>query len=338
MVEVQTDVEEREQRMDATLKKCLLKDEIPVVTSAVETEKIELIPGDGTKQISIGAGLDSVFKEGLTKLLREYADIFAWSLKEMPGLDESIAMHKLNVHKDAVPKMQKRRNFASDRQKAIDEEINKMLDADLICEVTYPKWVANVVLVKKANGKWRVCVDYTDLNAACPKDPYPLPSIDQLIDAMAGHLMLSFMDAFSSYNQNRLAPEDREKTSFITHRGVYCYKVMPFVLINAGATYQRMMNKIFLKQLGRNMEIYVDDMIVKSLLTESHLADLRECFEKLKKHNMKLNPDKCTFALEAGKFLGFLVSHKGIEANPEKIQAILDMRPPRTIRDIQRLT
>ena len=97
------------------------------------------------------------------------------------------------------------------------------------------------------------------------KDPYPLPSIDQLIDAISGHLMLSFMDAFSGYNQIKLSPEDREKTSFITHRGVYCYKVMPFGLINAGATYQRMMNKIFSGQLGRNMEVYVDDMIVKSM-------------------------------------------------------------------------
>ena len=194
------------------------------------------------------------------------------------------------------------------------------------------------MLVKKANGKWRMCVDYTDLNAACPKDPYPLPSIDQLIDATAGHLMLSFMDAFSGYNQIKMAPEDCEKTAFITHRGVYCYKVMLFGLINAGATYQRMMNKIFAPQLGRNMEVYVDDMIVKSMLEETHLTDLRECFANLRKHNMKLNPDKCTFALGAGKFLGFLVSQRGIEANPEKIQAVIDMQPPRTIKDVQRLT
>ena len=331
-------MEEFEPRMDATHKKCLQRQKEPIILPADETKKIELIPGQEDRKIGIGAGLDSVFKEGLTKLLREYADIFAWSPKEMPGLDESLAMHKLSVYKDAKPKMQRRRNFAPDRQKAIDDEIDKMLDADLICEVTYPQWVANVVLVKKPNGKWRVCVDYTDLNAACPKDPYPLPSIDQLIDATAGHLMLSFMDAFSGYNQIKLSPEDREKTSFITHRGVYCYKVMPFGLINAGATYQRMMNKIFSGQLGRNMEVYVDDMIVKSMATETHLQDLKECFETLRTHNMKLNPDKCTFALGAGKFLGFLVSQRGIEANPEKIQAILDMHPPRTIRDVQRLT
>ena len=183
-----------------------------------------------------------------------------------------------------------------------------------------------------------MCVDYIELNTACPKDPYPLPNIDQLIDATEGHLMLSFMDAFSGYNQIRIAPEDREKTSFIIHRGLHCNKVMPFGLINAGATYQRMMNKIFVPQLGRNIEVYMDDMIVKLMLQESHLADLVECFANLRQHNMKLNPDKCTFALEASKFLGFLVSQRGIEANPEKIQAIIDMQPPKTIKDVQRLT
>lgn len=195
----------------------------------------------------------------------------------------------------------------SDRQKAIDEEIDKMLEADLIYEVTYPKWVANVFFVKKANEKWRVCFDYTDLNTACPKDPYPFPSIDQLIDATAGHLMLSFMDSFSGYNQIKLAHEDIKKTSFIAYRGVYCYKVMSLGLINAGVTNQRMINKVFGEQLGRNIEVYVDDMIVKSKLTSTHLEDLEECFQHLRYHNMKLNPDKCNFALDAGKFLGFFV-------------------------------
>ena len=325
-------------RIDANLKQCLKQEERPSVTPVVETEKIELIPGDPSKKISIGTGLDSVFKKGLIDILRKYADVFAWSPSDMPGLDESVSMHRLSIDPQKTPKIQKRRNFAPERQKAIDIEIEKLLEVDLICEVTYPKWVANVVLVKKSNGKWRICVDYTDLNAACPKDPFPLPIIDQLIDATAGHLMLSFMDAFSGYNQIKMSPEDREKTAFITHRGVYCYKVMSFGLINAGATYQRMMNKISSTQLGRNMEVYVNDMIVKSLLVESHLQDLEECFIVLKKHNMKLNPDKCTFALEAGKFLGFLVSERGIEANPEKIKAILDMQAPKTLKDMQKLT
>ena len=117
------------------------------------------------------------------------------------------------------------------------DEVNKLLAANFIREVHYPEWLANVVMVKKANGKWRMCVDFTDLNQACPKDSFPLPRIDQLVDSTVGHKLLTFMDAFSRYNQIPMAEEDQEKTVFITSQGLYCYKVMPFGLKNAGATY-----------------------------------------------------------------------------------------------------
>jgi nucleotidyltransferase/DNA polymerase involved in DNA repair len=132
------------------------------------------------------------------------------------------------------------------------------------------------------------------------------------------------MDAFSGYNQILMHLEDREKTAFITDRGLYCYKVMPFSLKNAGATYQRLMNKIFQAQIGRNMEVYVDDMLVKSAESVGHTHDLHEAFETLKQYEMKLNPAKCAFGVSARKFLGYMVSSRGIEANPEKIQAILE--------------
>lgn len=129
-----------------------------------------------------------------------------------------------------------------------------------------------------------------------------------------------------------MAPEDREKISFITPRGVYYYKVMLFGLIDAGATFQRIINKVFAGQLRGNMEAYVNDLMVKSLLQNSHLQDIEECFATIRKHNMKLNPDKCTFALDVGKFLRFIISRHKIEANPEKIKAIMDMQAPRTMR------
>ena len=116
-----------------------------------------------------------------------------------------------------------------------------------------PEWLANVVMVKKASGKWRMCVDFTDLNKACPKDSYPLPRVDVLVDSTARHQLLSFMDAFSGYNQIRMYETDQEKTSFITNQGLFCYKVMPFGLKNAEATYQRLMNKMFARQIGRNV-------------------------------------------------------------------------------------
>ena len=131
--------------------------------------------------------------------------------------------------------------------------------------------------------------------------------------------MLSFMDAFLGYNQIKMDEEDQEKTSFITSQGLFCYKVMPFGLKNAGATYQSLVNHMFRPQIGRNIEVYVDDMLVKSLDEDKHLDDLRETFDTLRRHQMKLNPSKCAFGVSLGKFLGFMVSQRGIEANPDKI-------------------
>ena len=160
------------------------------------------------------------------------------------------------------------------------DDVNKLLSAGFIREVYYPDWLANVVLVKKVYGKWRMCMDFTDLNKTCPKDSFPLPRIDQLVDSTAGLLM--FMDAFSGYNQIKMAEEDQEKTTFITSQGLYCYKVMPFGLKNAGTTYQRLVNKMFSKWIERNMEVYVDDMLVKSKEEKDHLDDLKETFNTLR--------------------------------------------------------
>ena len=218
--------------------------------------------------------------------------------------------------------------FAPERDNVIKDEVQKLIVAKFIREVYYPDWLANVVMVKKANGKWRMCVDFIDLNKACPKDSYLLPRIDQLVDSTAGHKLLSFMDAFSGYNQIRMDKVDQEKTSFVTSQGLFCYKVMPFGLKNAGATYQRLVNHMFRSQIGRNVEVYVDDMLVKSQDERRHLDDLQETFDTLRQYHMKLNPSKCAFGVSSGKFLGFMVFHRGIEANPDKIQAILDMKPP----------
>ncbi|KAL0294804.1 UNVERIFIED_CONTAM: Transposon Ty3-G Gag-Pol polyprotein [Sesamum radiatum] len=256
----------------------------------------------------------------------------------MQGVSPEIMVHKLNVHPEARPVKQKKRAFGVDRNRIIKEEVEKLLKINYIRPVQYPEWLANVVLVPKNNGKWRMCIDFTDLNRACPKDSFPLPRIDAMIDSTSGCELMSFLDAFQGYNQIRLAPEDQEKTSFVTEQGTYCYTVMPFGLKNAGATYQRLVNSMFQKQIGKNMEVYIDDMLVKSQKKEHHINDLTECFEILKKFGMKLNPSKCTFGVRGGKFLGFMVSQRGIEANPEKIEAIINMQPPGTTKEVQKLT
>ena len=179
-----------------------------------------------------------------------------------------------------------------------------------------------------------MCVDFMNLNKACPKDSFPLPRIDQLVDSTARHKLLTFMDAFSGYNQIMMNEDDQEKTSFITSRGLFCYKVMPFGLKNAGVTYQRLMNKMFSNQIGRNIEVYIDDMLVKTKDEASYLDDLKETFKTLRQYCMKLNPGKCAFGVSSGKFLGFMVSQRGIEANPDKIKAILEMAPPKTVKEV----
>jgi len=146
------------------------------------------------------------------------------------------------------------------------------------------------------------------------------------------------MDAFSRYNKMRMDEADQEKTSFVTSQGLFCYKVMPFSLKNAGATFQRLVNHMFRLQIGQNVEVYIDDMLVKSQGKGRHLDNLQETFDTLKQYHMKLKPSKCAFGVSSGKFIGFMVSHRGIEANLDKIQAILDMKPPQNIKEIQSLT
>ena len=170
--------------------------------------------------------------------------------------------------------VKRKKVFALERDNAIKEEVQNLTIAKFIWKVYYPDWLANVVMVKKVNGKWKMCVDFTALNKACPKDSYSLPCIDQLVDSTACHKLLSFMDAFSGYNQIRMDEVDQEKTSFITNRSLFCYKVMPFGLKNTGTTYQRLVNHVFHPQIGWNVEVYVDDMLVKSLDEEKHLDDL----------------------------------------------------------------
>ena len=205
--------------------------------------------------------------------------------------------------------------------------MTKLKRAGAIKEVFYPEWLANTVVVKKKSEKWRVCVDFTDLNKACPKDPFPMPRIDQLMDATVGHPRMSFLDAFQGYHQIPLVLEDQEKTAFVTPTGNYRYKVMPFGLKNAGSTYQRMMTRMFEPQLSKDIEIYVDDMVVKSKMVTEHLEDLGDIFDILRRHKLRLNASKCSFGMGSGKFLGYMVTHRGIKVNPDQIKAINDLKP-----------
>ena len=163
--------------------------------------------------------------------------------------------------------------------------MTRLKQVGAIKEVFHPEWLANTVMVKKKSGKWRVCVDFMDLNKACPKDPFPMPKIDQLVNATVGHPRMSFLDAFQGYHQIPLALDDQEKTAFVTSIGNYHYQVMPFSLKNVGSTYQRMMIRMFESQLGKNIEIYIDDMMVKSKMVSDHLGAFELSFKSLESTN-----------------------------------------------------
>jgi hypothetical protein len=226
----------------------------------------------------------------------------------MPGVPRELIEHCLNVDPKATPKRQHLRRFADDRRDAIKKELAKLLAAGFIREAFHPEWLANPVLVRKKNSnEWRMCVDYTDLNKHCPKDPFGLPRIDQVIDSTAGCDLLCFLDCYSGYHQIAIKEEDQEKTAFITPFGVYCYTTMSFGLKNAGATYQRAIQACFKRKLNKNVEAYVDDVVVKTRNSSTLIDDLEETFTSLREYSWK-------------------------------ISAITSMKAPTCIKDIQKLT
>ena len=290
---------------------------------------------DQPKEIRIGSSLSPYERSGLIDLLRSYLDVFAWSYEDMPGIDPSIVQHHLPILPRVRPVKQKLRRLHPRWRLQVKEEIQNKLSVGLLSLVKYPEWLANVVPVLKKDGKVRVCVEFRDLNKASPKDDLPLPHINMLVDSTVGHPMLFFMDGFSMYNQILMALEDMEKTSFITEWGTYYYRVMPFGLKNANATYQRAATTLFHDMMHRDVEVYVDDMIVKSRDRADHLAALQRYFERIRQFRLRLNPKKCTFGVTSGKLLGHIVSERGIEVDLEKIKAILDMLAPRNEKVIR---
>jgi hypothetical protein len=299
--------------------------------------QLQIDESDPAKVISLGGDLDEQQVNSILFVLKKNIDIFAWGLDEVGGVLPDLIMHHLAVKPNAKPKKQKLRKISADRQEAAKAEVNKLLKAGVIQEIDHPESLANPVLVKKLNGKWRMCVDFMDLNKMCPKDDFPLPRIDQLVDSTAGCELMSFLDAYSGYHQIHMNPANIPKTAFITPFSTFCHLRMPFGLRNAGATFARLVYKVLGSQLGRNIEAYVDDIVVKSRKAFDHASDLQETFDNLRAFGMKLNPEKCVFGVRAGKLLVFLVSEWGIEANPEKIDAIQQMKPPSSVRQVQKL-
>ena len=293
-------------------------------------EKVIINPGYDEQPITIGKQLSEGIKSKLRRLLRKNTDVFAWEYSDMVGVPRVISVngedfvteHRLNEYKHISPLHQKRRSLSAERDEAACKEVDELVKAGIIRRSTYPLWVANPVMVRKSDGGWRMCVDFTNINKACPKDCYPLPEIDWKVESLTSYRFKCFLDAYKGYHQIQMAEEDEDKTAFYTSKGTFCYRKMPFGLKNAGAIYQRLIDKAFQHQIGRNLEAYVDDMVIKSRTEEVLLKDIQETFDTLRSIGMKLNPKKCSFGVEEGKFLGYYITDKGIKANPSKVDKL----------------
>ncbi|GAA0171787.1 hypothetical protein LIER_25742 [Lithospermum erythrorhizon] len=254
-----------------------------------ELKEVNLGTDDEPRPTYISALLMPEEEAEYMMLLKEFRNLFAWTYKEMLGLDPKVAVHHLVVKENIKPVKQAQRRFRPELIPSIEAEVNKLIEAGFVREVQYPTWLANIVPVRKKNGQIRVCVDFKDLNHTCPKDDFPLPIPELMIDAITGHEALTFMDGSSGYNQIRMDPEDEKLIAFRTPKGVYCYKVMTFGLKIAGTTYQRAMQKVFDDILHKNVECYVDDLVVKSRKRVDHPQDLRMMFKRLREYQLKMN-------------------------------------------------
>nr|GEW35081.1 reverse transcriptase domain-containing protein [Tanacetum cinerariifolium] len=298
---------------------------------------VALHPNFPDQEVVVGGSLSDRGRTELCSVLKKNLDIFAWQPSDMTGVPRSVAEHRLNIREGCPPVRQKKMGQALERAKAIQAKVQKLVEARIMREVYYHDWLSNPVMVRKHDGSWWICVDFTNLNKACLQDCYPLPEIDWKVESLCGYPFKCFLDAYKGYHQIQLAEADEEKTAFHTGQGVYCYTKMPFGLKNAGATYQRLMDKAFKGQVGRNIEVYVDDLVVKSHTEAEMVRDIEETFRTLRKVNMKLNPKKCSFGLAEGVFLGYVVTPEGIKPCPDKTAAVRQLPSPRTIKEVQSL-
>lgn len=279
----------------------------------------------------LGDDLTGQEKEGYVQLCATYPRLFATEYTELCGARG--VKHRIQLKEGCKPKVQRLRRLGEIQKEALWQEVNKLLDAGFIYPVKESEWVSPVVITPKKNGKWRVCVDYKPLNAATQRNHYPLPFQDEILNQVAGHERYSVMDGFSGYFQIGITEEDQLKTTFITPWGCFAYRRMPFGLMNAYATFQEWMNKVFEPYLGKFIRVFMDDIGCYSSRAE-HLSKLSLCFQRLNEEGGQLNPKKCRFAQPRINLLGHVVSQNGIEADPEKVKALVMMEPPTTLQGL----
>jgi len=267
----------------------------------------------------------------LEAILMKHADVFSQNENDLGKTD--IIMHHIDTG-DARPVRQPLRRFPPAHVEAISEHVDNMLKQGTIEPASSP-WASNVVLVKKKDGSFRCCIDYRQLNSVTRKDVYPLPRIDDCLDAMASATLFSTFDLRSSYHQVQVAPQDRDKTTFICPRGMYRYRAMPFGLCNAGSTFQRLMDVLM---SGLHLDVclvYLDDIILFSRTVEEHLERLVRVLSRLRTAGLKLKPEKCSLMQRPVSFLGHVVSGDGIATDPQKVNIVTDWPVPNSVKEVR---
>ena len=302
-----------------------------------EQDKLQLLnlgTAEDPKLIRMNANLNIQLTTDATSLFTEYRDVFAFSYEDLQGVPEHIATHRIELETAISPCHQAWYRMNPNYAKAVKEDLEKLLKAGFIEPVDRATWLSLIVVVPKKNGKLRICVDFRRLNAATKKDPYPLPFTDEVLDTVIGYAAYSFIDCFSGYHQVHIHADDRYKTAFITEWGAYVWVVMPFGLKNAPPTYQRINNQIFKDYLNDFMKLFLDDFSVYSDVA-THLPKLHLVFERCRQYGVSLNPDKCIFYIPSDVILGYIVCQVSKFPDPKKIEALVNMPPPKNVKAIQ---
>ena len=253
-------------------------------------ETLNLGNDENPRLIKIDLTLNETKRKDLKELFTEFQEVFAWSYENMLGIDLEIAQHHIDTHAHMVPVKQKLRHMRTEWLLKIKEKVTRQLKVGFNKPIHQAEWIANVVPIPKKDGKVRMCVDFRDLNKAWLKDEFPLPHINVLVDNTTGSALMFFMDGFLGYNQIKMAHRDMTKTTFTIEWRIYYYTMMLFKLRNASATYQRMATTLLHDMMHNEVEVYVNDMIVKSKEREGHIVNLRKFFKRIKEYRLRLNP------------------------------------------------
>jgi hypothetical protein len=309
----------------------LMEQQIP--TTVVHNSKpVEITPG---KSLNINVNLKEKQKQKLIQTLSKYQQAFASEYSDMKGIDPQLCTHHIYIEKDSRPIRQPQRRLNPHLRDIVKEELKNLLDADFIYPILDSRWVSPLVIVPKKNGKWRICVDYMEINKVTQKYHFPLPFIDQVLDTLTGKKLFSFLDGFSGYNQIQITPEDQDKMTFTCPWGTFVYKVLPFRLYNAPATFQRAILSIFSDLISEGLEVYMDDFTPYGDDFDQALTNMEKVLEWCIATRLCLIHEKCHMMMTEGVVLEHYIYVDAIRVDPTKIEVILNLPTPHTQNEVR---